>query len=466
MVFNRIKKQIFATLSLLLICSSCYDDTVIQEETPKQQQTQKINDWIYRTLATYYYWNEELPSSPLDYFSQPIDFFNSLLSAKDRFSWIIDSKQDNLDQLQGIRKNYGFEYILAYSDNEQSNLLGVVLYTHTGTYADTVGVKRGDIFLAINNTRITVDNYNDLFELERADFLFHRHTNDSSFVKELKAEDLRINPIQISKIHDIENTKIGYICYNQFISDNGDGSDKHRYDLLNCFENFQNKRINELVIDFRYNPGGLIELGALFSSLIVPDTTQVAIKIDYNSRLNELYHKQGLSSDLKFGSYPQSYIGNQLERVFIITGTSTASTSEAVINTLLPYMEVILIGEKTYGKNYGSTMFMDHYNPDNLWVIQPIILKMLNAHNQADYDNGFSPHHQFNEFSSPLVELGSLEEPLLNLSISIISHKHLINLQKKKASINSLISLIEYNSIDKQVQSLPMILMEFSNETK
>jgi C-terminal processing protease CtpA/Prc len=453
MVFNRIKKQVFVSLLLLLVCSSCYEDVIHEEiEETSEEQIKQINNWVYNTMAIYYYWNNEMPDS-LDYSLSPVIFFNSLLSSKDKFSWIINSKQDNLNRLQGIRKNYGFEYILGYADNSQNNLLGVVLYTHVEAEKKNVGIKRGDIFYEINNMKITIENYEDLLASEKADFLFHRYTNDSSFVKELNAVDLKINPIQITKVYSIENKKIGYICYNQFISDNGDGSNKYKYDLLHCFEYFQNEQINELVIDFRYNPGGLIDLSVLFSSLIVPDTTQIAMRIDYNNRLNELYHKQGMNLDLKFDSYPQSYIGGQLKRVFFIISTSTASASEAVINTLLPYMEVILIGGKTYGKNYGSVMFTDHYNYENTWAIQPIILKILNSRYKSDYDNGFNPNYNFNEFSSPLMELGSLEEPLLNIAISIIN-----NSSKSKGYTRHLISSIEYNSL-KQIQSLPVMLI-------
>jgi C-terminal processing protease CtpA/Prc len=312
-----------------------------------------------------------------------------------------------------------------------------------------------------------IANYENLLALEETDFLFHRYINskDSSFIKKLKAESIKINPIQATKIHTIENKKIGYVCYNQFISDNGDGSDKYKHDLLTCFENFQNENINELIVDFRYNPGGLIDLAVLFSSMIVPsvDTTKIALRISYNNKLNELYHKQGMNTDLKFITYPRSYIGSQLKRVFIITSTSTASASEAVINSLLPYMDVILLGAKTYGKNYGSTMFTDQYNPDNQWVIQPIILKILNAEYKSDYDNGFNPDYSFNEFSTSLIELGNLDEPLLSMAISIMNGKN-ANTLKTNLLSNHQIFHMRYSTIE-QINSLP-ILHKFPNKTK
>jgi hypothetical protein len=156
MFSKQIKKQTSIVLILLLVCFSCYED-VVHEET-QEEQTKKINDWIYQTLATYYYWNNELPSSSLDYFLSPTDFFSSLLSSKDKFSWITNSKQNNLNQLQGVRKNYGFEYVLGYTDDTRNDLIGIILYVHKGTHAETVGIKRGDVFYEVNNIVMNIYN--------------------------------------------------------------------------------------------------------------------------------------------------------------------------------------------------------------------------------------------------------------------------------------------------------------------
>ena len=409
----------------LLSLEACYEEVLI-ENNAIETQDKKINDWMYKTMATYYYWADELPDAP-DYSLSPEDFFSSLKFSKDKFSWILNDKETNLNGLNGVKKNYGIEYALGYADSTQTNLLGIVLCVYAGTGADTSGIKRGDIFYEINNTIINRDNYEELLSLEKATFTFRRQLNlqTSFFVQELKAETIKINPIPIDTVYTIEDKKIGYICYNQFISDNGDDSEKYKHELLNCFEKFKQVNINELVIDFRYNSGGLINLSVLFSSLIIPsvDTTQIALKFSYNKKIQDLYDKYGTSTNLKFVDYPNSYIGGNLKRVFIITGASTASSSEAMINSLLPYMEVILVGMKTYGKNYGSMMFIDSYNSENPWVLQPITFKILNAQNKSDYDDGFNPNYPISEFSYPLVELGNLEEPLLKFTTLIILGK-------------------------------------------
>ena len=79
-----------------------------------------------------------------------------------------------------------------------------------------------------------------------------------------------------------------------------------------------------------------------------------------------------------------------LSRIYILTSTSTASASEAVINGLIPYMgrtNIQLIGDKTIGKNVGSNTFGEKESHD--YLLHPITLRIYNADHTADYANGF-----------------------------------------------------------------------------
>jgi carboxyl-terminal processing protease len=83
-----------------------------------------------------------------------------------------------------------------------------------------------------------------------------------------------------------------------------------------------------------------------------------------------------------------------LNRLYVLVSKGSASASELVINTLRPYMEVILIGDNTYGKNVGSITRPDANDkkPWN-WGMQPIVLKTYNSKGESDYGTelGFEP---------------------------------------------------------------------------
>lgn len=329
------------------------------------------------------------------------------------------------------------------------------MYVYPNSIAEKEGIKRGDIFTAINDIVLTKDNMTDLLLKKQAVFTFIKNNDYTTFYTTLYLENNEINPLYVQKTIELKHSKIGYLCYNQFIDDNGDGSSQYVNDLLECFSNFKKNDINELIIDFRYNPGGLINLSVLFASLIVPDveTTKVALQFEYNRKIEDVLEKE--ETIQHFASYPNSYIGNNISRVFFIVGPMTASASEAVINALLPYMEVVLVGETTYGKNYGSMLFTNSNNAESRYAIMPIVLKSYNSNYESDYDNGFVPDYQINEFAYPLYELGDKQETILNYILSSILMVYPEN--KKNTTKSTATSFFMFQPIPNMSSNKPSI---------
>ncbi|HEX6227323.1 MAG TPA: S41 family peptidase, partial [Chryseolinea sp.] len=115
-------------------------------------------------------------------------------------------------------------------------------------------------------------------------------------------------------------------------------------------------------------------------------------------------------------------IGGQLSgRVYILTGSRTASASELIINGLRPFMEVFLIGDVTYGKNVGSISLYDKNNSNNRWGMQPIVVKVYNSLNQSEYSQGFAPDIEDKDNKLYLYPLGDLREELLSKAIEKIT---------------------------------------------
>jgi hypothetical protein len=79
-----------------------------------------------------------------------------------------------------------------------------------------------------------------------------------------------------------------------------------------------------------------------------------------------------------------------LNRVFVLAGSSTCSASEAIINGLRGVdVQVILIGGTTCGKPYGF------YPADNCGTTYfSIQFKGVNAKDFGDYSDGFTPQNQ------------------------------------------------------------------------
>lgn len=119
----------------------------------------------------------------------------------------------------------------------------------------------------------------------------------------------------------------------------------------------------------------------------------------------------------------QVYLKLNSNRIYILTSQSTASSSEVVINSLNPFMDVILIGELTEGKNVGMEM---QKNDKYEWIYWPITLRVTNAVND-DYSAGFKPDIEWNEYdltqnpTDALLPLGDPDEFMLGKAISLIT---------------------------------------------
>ena len=116
-------------------------------------------------------------------------------------------------------------------------------------------------------------------------------------------------------------------------------------------------------------------------------------------------------------------LGNlDLNRVVFITSRGSASASELVINSLSPYMEVILIGDNTFGKPVGSFP-LSRYNrvlEENDVEVVPITFATVNADGRADYFEGFPADSEVGD--SPEFPWGNQNDFRLNAALNFLTN--------------------------------------------
>ena len=451
------KKFKFCLLALLLVFSSCKksddeDPNIIRIETDLE-----IIDFIWKGLNQYYYWQESVVNlsdskkeseSEYAYFlsqnPDPENFFNSLLHPDDNFSWIVDDYVELENMLQGIDISDGMEFGLYVECNDQ-NIFGFVRYVQKDSDAESKGVKRGMVFSNINGTRLTRENYRDLlfnnssssYTIRFSEISYNQNNQCANIIP--GQEDLTLiksrivkNPIHISKIIENGGQKIGYLMYNQFLGVVESEGKDYNSELNDAFANFLSNGINDLVIDLRYNPGGRISTSINLASMITGQfNNQVFAKERWNSKLMNYWDENSPESLLnrftnKLGNN-QSIFSLNLDRVFVLTSARTASASELLINGLDPYIDVIHIGDFTVGKNQGSITVYDYINdsrdknPNHMYAMQPIVLKIGNVAGYTDFPDGLEPDIFIKESLLNPGILGDIEEPLLKIAINQIS---------------------------------------------
>ena len=143
-----------------------------------------------------------------------------------------------------------------------------------------------------------------------------------------------------------------------------------------------------------------------------------------------------------------------LSTLYVLTSSQTASASEMVINCLSPFMDVVLIGGTTVGKNVGSLTFA---NPELMITMSPIVCKIYNSEEKSNYEAGFKP--KYPEFTvsessnmARFLPFGDPNEMMLGTALGVIDGSiKPAEKDKDKASRLKITTLT--NSIDRRASS-------------
>jgi len=425
-----------------LSCQDDYDDI----EVPN---TLKINDFIWKGLNLYYYWQADVPNlsdnkfrnqgelnSFLTNYSSPEDLFSDLLfqySVTDRFSVMYSDYRVLEGTLNGITTNNGVDYQLFRTSSTSDAVYGWTRYIIPNSDASTKAIQRGDIFYAIDGIPLSYasKNYVDLLRRETYTLSLADYNNGNPVPNgrsvTLSKTQLTENPILMHQVYTYGQHKIGYLVYNGFYS-------AYDNELNNIFGEFSSQGVTDLIIDLRYNSGGSVDTATRLASMINGQKTgQIFAQQQWNSKVQSYF--QSNNPEKLINRFTNSIDGNaikslNMQKVYILTSRASASASELLINGLVPHISVVQIGDKTTGKNVGSITLYDSpsFNKDgrsssHRYAMQPICFKIVNSVGFGDYAAGLSPldENLYKEDLGNLGALGNVTEPLLSKAIQKIT---------------------------------------------
>ena len=173
---------------------------------------------------------------------------------------------------------------------------------------------------------------------------------------------------------------MGYLNFRTFI-------DAAEQPLRDAAETFANAGVTDLVIDLRYNGGGLVRVAETLLNLLAGDTANG--ELSYIINLNDKHQNENSTAD--FRSLNETF--SPLRIAFITTGGS-ASASELIINGLDPHIEVVLVGSETSGKAVGQSAF--DLDPDACETrFRLIAFEIQNGEGQGGYYTGLASTGRF-----------------------------------------------------------------------
>jgi C-terminal processing protease CtpA/Prc len=196
-------------------------------------------------------------------------------------------------------------------------------------------------------------------------------------------------PVLVSNVINWNGAKVGYVLFNDHIR-------TAEQQLITAFEQMRSAGVNDLVLDVRYNGGGYLYIASQVAYMIAGSARtsgRTFEKLQFNDKHMSVDPVTGQPLtpvpflNTSSGSAPQALPTLNLPRVYVVTGGSTCSASESIINSLRGVgVQVIQIGSTTCGKPYGF------YPQDNCGTSYfSIQFKGVNDAAFGDYADGFAP---------------------------------------------------------------------------
>ena len=342
---------------------------------PTSCNTTSQNLWVRDQLNTYYYWYQFMPTgvNPAS-FNSPESYLEAVRyrPIDNTFSFITNAASNDAF--------YSDSQFIGYGFGNQTTTTGIrVLQVYDDSPASEAGLSRGDFITSVNGRTVpamiadgTIGGAFGAAEIGVATTIEWEtqagERRNARMVKRL----VTIPTVSLTSVVDIDGRRVGYLFFRNFVQPSTAA-------LTDAFAALKTAGATELVLDLRYNGGGMVEVAVHLGSLIGGARTNGQVMLNYvhNDKIGPI-----LDKTTRFANPEQAL---NLQRLVVITTRGSASASELVINSLRPYIPVTIIGDTTDGKPVGQygLRFCDK-------VLYPVAFSIKNANLEGDFFDGLA----------------------------------------------------------------------------
>ncbi len=391
-----------------LTLASCVDDPLdIAPPSSCDLPTQKA--WVLDVMRQVYLWTDDLPSDvDLEAYETPEELLADLRQGEDRWSRVADKVASDALFMEGKYVGLGMSTARDAEDRLR------ITFVHEESPAGVLGLTRGQVIWSVGGKTVAqrdADNdWEDAWGENEVGVSATVEVHDPSIAAaDVAASDLseytvtrdwvQIVTVPRKQIVDVGSRKVGYLLFWTFVDIAYD-------ELEDTFYEFKNAGVDTIIVDLRYNGGGLVAVSRYVMNLLVGATQDghVAYSVSYNSNLSSENNTRYIEK--QNASFP-------LDRVFFLTSKKTLSASELVINSVDPLIDVTIVGATTGGKPVGSHSFEFCEK-----LLYPITFRFKNSAGASDYFDGLGGECPIEEDLAH--DLGDPEEVMFAAALDMI----------------------------------------------
>lgn len=335
--------------------------------------------FVLDNLYAWYLWNALLPANiNIANYASPEQLVDEVTeqfgpqdangNPVDRFSSVGSAAADAQFFGEGQYEGFGFSWRLLGNDELR------IVRVFSDSPADLGGLGRGQLVLRIDGRTIADITANEGVSaaLAGSTIEFQVQRVDSSiFTVSITEGIVTIEPVPQWRVIDAGNGRnVGYIEFAQFIS-----TANPVFETV--FSAFRAAGVNDVILDMRYNGGGLVSTADLMGDYLGGSVAQnlVFSSTEFNA------DRAAANNSTEFFELLGNSIG--LSRLVVIASSGTASASELVTNGMIPHVDVTIVGERTFGKPVGQIglQFCEK-------ILRPTAFRLANADGDGDYFDG------------------------------------------------------------------------------
>ncbi|MBS0454643.1 MAG: peptidase S41 [Proteobacteria bacterium] len=370
-----------------------YPDTAGTLETEKS--------WVRAWIDETYLWFNEVPTTlkASDY-ATPQAYFDVLKTPlktasgadKDRFHYFVDTASFQGDTAGTGSVGYGMEVALISSVPPR---VVRVAFVTPGTPAAVNSIDRGDTLVTLDGVDVangSADALNAaLFPTNAGEAHTMVVTSNAGVTRTVTLTSAVVVPQPVMNVSTIATTNglVGYLQFNQH-------NEVAETELADAINKLKALSVTELVLDMRYNGGGLLGVASELAYMVAgPGPTQGKTFERMVTNSKNPYGFTDAEANFPFQATAVGYslpadqalpnLG--LSKVTVLSGPDTCSASESVVNGLRGVgVKVDLVGSTTCGKPYGF------FPVDNCGTTYLAInFQGVNAQGFGDYGDGMAP---------------------------------------------------------------------------